>query len=42
VAAILTVFIVGFVGFLAVTRKDIAPSAVTAPRRASAPARHRR
>jgi uncharacterized membrane-anchored protein len=42
VAAILTVFIVGFVGFLAVTRKDIAPSAVTAPRRAPAPARHRR
>jgi uncharacterized membrane-anchored protein len=42
VALILTVFIVGFVGFLAVTRKDIAPSAVTAPRRAPAPARHRR
>ena len=42
VALILTVFIVGFVGFLAVTRKDIAPSAVTAPQRAPAPARHRR
>ena len=42
VALILTVFIVGFVGFLAVTRKDIAPSAVTAPQRAQAPARHRR
>jgi len=42
VALILTVFIVGFVGFLAVTRKDIAQSAVTAPRRAPAPARHRR
>jgi uncharacterized membrane-anchored protein len=42
VALILTLFIVGFVGFLAVTRKDIAPSAVTAPQRAPAPARHRR
>ena len=42
VALILTVFIVGFVGYLAVTRKDIGPPAVTAPRRAPAPARHRR
>jgi uncharacterized membrane-anchored protein len=42
VALILTVFIAGFVGYLAVTRKDIGPPAATAPRRAPAPARHRR
>jgi uncharacterized membrane-anchored protein len=42
VALILTVFIVGFVGYLAVTRKDIGPPAVTASRQAPAPARHRR
>ena len=42
VALILTVFIVGFVGYLAVTRKDIAPPAGDAPRRAPAQPRHRR
>jgi uncharacterized membrane-anchored protein len=42
VALILTVFIVGFVSFLAVTRKDIEQPAEAAPRRAPARARHRR
>ena len=42
VALILTVFIVGFVGYLAVTRKDIEQPAEAAPRRVPARARHRR
>jgi uncharacterized membrane-anchored protein len=42
VALILTVFIVGFVGYLAVSRKDIEQPAEAAPRGAPARARHRR
>jgi uncharacterized membrane-anchored protein len=42
VALILTVFIVGFVSYLAVTRKDIEQPAEATPRRASGRARHRR
>ena len=42
VALILTVFIVGFVGYLAVTRKDIEPRVAAVPRRAPAPGQHRR
>jgi uncharacterized membrane-anchored protein len=42
VALILTVFIAGFVGYLAVTRKDIEQPATVAPRRGPARARHRR
>jgi uncharacterized membrane-anchored protein len=42
VALILTVFIIGFVGYLAVTRKDIATPAGAAPRRGAAQPRHRR
>jgi uncharacterized membrane-anchored protein len=42
VALILTVFIVGFVGYLAVTRKDIEQPAGATPRRAPTRARHRR
>jgi uncharacterized membrane-anchored protein len=42
VALILTVFIIGFVGFLAVTRKDIEQPAEAAPGKVPARARHRR